>query len=60
MSRMTEVETEKIARRMSCEHIGSEALWEGFLIDAYREYFGTDEMPEPEPPQEPAALKEGA
>lgn len=35
----TEQATEKIARRMAKESMGSESLWELFLQDAYREYY---------------------
>jgi len=39
MSIETVQATEKIARRISSEQTGSEALWEMFLTQAYDEYF---------------------
>lgn len=42
---MSEVEkaTEKIAKRMAKEQTGSDALWEMFLTEAYREYYKLNE-----------------
>jgi len=42
-NKKTEYETEKIARRMAKEVMGSESLWQMFLHDAYQEYYKLSE-----------------